>query len=224
MVGGLALKHDLSPFANSAFASVPTETPLSPLFGALPFTQAMLRADSLTRTPNLMAALSLVQMAHANETQQNLNPALVAAYPAGTWGPLKAAPRPRRLRYGFIQTGLSRIRTRCGLSMARCRPSCCSAATLHRQVLCSSPMTSSCSKTGCMACYSIGGRDKIGPDLFGITETCTTEARNRPALAAAAQPDLMGESDSSEGLLSARQPAKFESLDKQFKQHTKEAK
>ena len=75
-----------------------------------------------------------------------------------------------------------------------------------------------------MACYSIGGRDKIGPDLFGITETCTTEARNRPALAAAAQPDLMGESDSSEGLLSARQPAKFESLDKQFKQHTKEAK
>ena len=92
MVGGLALKHDLSPFANSAFASVPTETPLSPLFGALPFTQAMLRADSLTRTPNPMAALSPVQMAHANETQQNLNPALVAAYPAGTWGPLKAAP------------------------------------------------------------------------------------------------------------------------------------
>ena len=67
-----------------------------------------------------------------------------------------------------------------------------------------------------MACYSIGGGDKIGPDLLGITETRTTAARNRPALAAAAQPDLMGESDLSEGLLSARPSAKFESLDKQL--------
>ena len=43
-VGGLAVKHGLNPFVRSAFAAVPTGTPLSPLFGALPFTQAMPRA------------------------------------------------------------------------------------------------------------------------------------------------------------------------------------
>ena len=75
-VGGLALKHGLSPFANSAIASVPTGIPLSPLFGGLPFTQAMLRGDLLTRTPNPMTALSPAPMAQANEMLQNLDPAL----------------------------------------------------------------------------------------------------------------------------------------------------
>ena len=91
-VGGLALKHGLSPFASSAFAAVPTGAPLSPLFGALPFTQAMPRADLLTRSPNPMTALTPAPMAQANETLQNLNPALVAAYPGGGMGPIEGRP------------------------------------------------------------------------------------------------------------------------------------
>lgn len=91
-VGGLALKHGLSPFASSAFAAVPTGAPLSPLFGALPFTQAMPRADLLTRTPSPMTALTPAPMAQANETLQNLNPALVAAYPGGGMGPIEGRP------------------------------------------------------------------------------------------------------------------------------------
>ena len=91
-VGGLALKHGLSPFANSAIASVPTGIPLSPLFGGLPFTQAMLRGDLLTRTPNPMTALSPAPMAQANEMLQNLDPALVAAYPGGSMGPIEGRP------------------------------------------------------------------------------------------------------------------------------------
>jgi FtsP/CotA-like multicopper oxidase with cupredoxin domain len=41
--GVLALKNGLSPFARSAFANVPTGTPLSPLFGAKKFTQRLNR-------------------------------------------------------------------------------------------------------------------------------------------------------------------------------------
>ncbi len=43
--GMLVAKNGLSPFAKSAFASgeIPTGTPPSPTFGALPFTQAMPR-------------------------------------------------------------------------------------------------------------------------------------------------------------------------------------
>jgi FtsP/CotA-like multicopper oxidase with cupredoxin domain len=41
--GALALKNGLSPFARSAFAAVPTGTPLSPLFGATKFSQRMPR-------------------------------------------------------------------------------------------------------------------------------------------------------------------------------------
>ena len=90
--GGLALKHGLSPFVSSAYALVPTGAPLSPLFGALPFTQAMPRADLLTRTPNPMTALSPEPLAQANETLQKLNPALVEAYPGGGMGPIEGRP------------------------------------------------------------------------------------------------------------------------------------
>src|SRR5215472_2638163 len=41
--GMLALKNGLSPFARSAFAAVPTGAPPSPLFGAVPFSEPMLR-------------------------------------------------------------------------------------------------------------------------------------------------------------------------------------
>src|SRR6516225_7461920 len=41
--GMLALKNGLSPLARSAFAAVPTGTPRSPLFGAVPFSEPLLR-------------------------------------------------------------------------------------------------------------------------------------------------------------------------------------
>ena len=49
--GLLALKNGLSPFAKSAFADVPTGTPLSPLFGAQKFTQRMPRLALQTPIP-----------------------------------------------------------------------------------------------------------------------------------------------------------------------------
>src|SRR5215475_3318415 len=49
--GTLALKNGLSPFARSAFAAVPTGTPLSPLFGAARFTQRMPRLRLQTPVP-----------------------------------------------------------------------------------------------------------------------------------------------------------------------------
>jgi len=49
--GMLALKNGLSPFARSAYAAIPTGTPPSPLFGALPFTQPMQRLNLQTSHP-----------------------------------------------------------------------------------------------------------------------------------------------------------------------------
>ena len=55
-VGALALKNGLSPFARSAYATVPTGTPRSPLYGAAKFSQPMHRLEvqkpiPLTRDP-----------------------------------------------------------------------------------------------------------------------------------------------------------------------------
>src|SRR5713101_8078893 len=47
--GLLVAQHGLSPFATSAYGSIPTGAPPSPLFGANPFTQAMPRFDVLPR-------------------------------------------------------------------------------------------------------------------------------------------------------------------------------
>ncbi|MBX2855211.1 MAG: multicopper oxidase domain-containing protein [Rhodobacteraceae bacterium] len=50
--GALALKNGLSPFASSAFAQdIPTGTPRTPLFGALPFTQPMPRLTTQEPLP-----------------------------------------------------------------------------------------------------------------------------------------------------------------------------
>lgn len=49
--GFLALKNGLSPFARSAFAAVPTGTPVSPLFNAQKFTQPMQRLALQTPQP-----------------------------------------------------------------------------------------------------------------------------------------------------------------------------
>ncbi len=90
-VGGLATQHGLNPFVRSAYAgSVPTGTPLSPLFGAQPFTQVMPRADVLARNP--ISTLSPAPLAQANTTLQVLDPALVAAYPGGNTGPIEGRP------------------------------------------------------------------------------------------------------------------------------------
>ncbi len=57
VTGGLLAKNGLSPFAQSAFAQVPTGTPPSPLFGAKKFTHPMPRQElqkpvPLIRQPN----------------------------------------------------------------------------------------------------------------------------------------------------------------------------
>src|ERR1700686_5082347 len=67
--GGLLMPiHGLNPFIKSAFASIPTGAPRSPLGGALPFTQAMPRFDVLPRLP--LSALTPTPTAQANVTQQ----------------------------------------------------------------------------------------------------------------------------------------------------------
>jgi len=90
VVGGLAMKHGLSPFVKSAYADIPTGMPASPLYGALPFTQAMPRADLMRR--QAVSVLDPAPAAQANETQQVLDPALVAAYPGGDMGPIEGRP------------------------------------------------------------------------------------------------------------------------------------
>jgi FtsP/CotA-like multicopper oxidase with cupredoxin domain len=49
--GVIALKNGLSPFARSAFAGVPTGTPPSPLFGALPWVEQLNRLQLQTPMP-----------------------------------------------------------------------------------------------------------------------------------------------------------------------------
>src|SRR6266849_518135 len=82
-VGGLLLwKHGLNPFVRSAYASVPTGFPRSPLFGVQAFTQPMPRFDVLPRNP--IATLHPAPTAQANQTQQLLNPALELIKPGTT--------------------------------------------------------------------------------------------------------------------------------------------
>lgn len=69
---GLALKNGLSPFAPSAFAHVPTGTPLSPLFNAQKFTQPMRRLQLQTPQP-------LTRIASADPASDG-----DAAFPAAT--------------------------------------------------------------------------------------------------------------------------------------------
>ncbi len=92
VTGGLLLKHGLHPFVGSARAEVPTGVPRSPLFGALPFTQPMPRADLFPRLLEPAKTLVPTPRAEANQTLQTLNPALVAAYPGGNTGPVEGRP------------------------------------------------------------------------------------------------------------------------------------
>ena len=88
--GALAWKNGLNPFVNSAFASIPTGTPRSPLFGVQPFTQPMPRFDVLTRNPE-PGFLNPAPTAEANTTQQLLNAALEGVRPGDT-GPIEGRP------------------------------------------------------------------------------------------------------------------------------------
>src|SRR5467141_3392533 len=88
--GGLLLwKHGLNPFVSSAYASVPTGFPRSPLFGVQAFTQPMPRFDVLPR--NAIGTLNPAPTAQANTTQQPLNPALEGVRPGDT-GPIEGRP------------------------------------------------------------------------------------------------------------------------------------
>src|SRR5438034_10799917 len=86
-VGGMLFwKNGLNPFVRSAYASVPTGFPRSPLFGVQAFTQPMPRFDVLPR--NAIGTLNPAPTAEANQTQQVLNPALEGVTPGDT-GPIE---------------------------------------------------------------------------------------------------------------------------------------
>jgi len=87
--GTFVLTNGLSPFAKSAYASIPTGAPRSPLFGVQAFSQPMPRFDVLPRNP--VSALSPAPTAQANTTQQPLNPALEGVR-AGDTGPIEGRP------------------------------------------------------------------------------------------------------------------------------------
>jgi manganese oxidase len=91
-LGGLLWKQGLNPFVRSAYATIPTGSPLSPLGNALPFTQPMPRADLLTRTASPLTTLVPAPLAQSNQTLKTLDPALIAAYPGGNQGPVEGRP------------------------------------------------------------------------------------------------------------------------------------
>jgi FtsP/CotA-like multicopper oxidase with cupredoxin domain len=83
--GLLAPIHGLNPFVSSALASIPTGANPSPLFGVLPFTQAMPRFDVLARNP--VSVLNPAPTAQANTTLQAVDPLL-----GGGFGPIEGRP------------------------------------------------------------------------------------------------------------------------------------
>jgi FtsP/CotA-like multicopper oxidase with cupredoxin domain len=87
--GSIVLQNGLSPFANSAYGTIPTGAPLSPLFGATPFSQPMPRFDVLERKdPSLLTPAPTEE---SNQTQQPLDPALPGVS-AGQTGPVEGRP------------------------------------------------------------------------------------------------------------------------------------
>src|SRR5947209_4651681 len=88
--GALAFKNGLSPFAPSAYGSVPTGFPRSPLFNVQAFTQAMPRFDVLPRNP--VSALNPAPLAQVDETKRHLlDPRLEGVRPGDT-GPNEGRP------------------------------------------------------------------------------------------------------------------------------------
>src|SRR5688500_9082013 len=89
--GVLAWKHGSNPLVRSAYASIPTGLPLSPLFGQTEFSQAMPRFDLLPRIANPMSAFSPVPMEQANTAPQLLDPRLPTVI-QGQTGPVEGRP------------------------------------------------------------------------------------------------------------------------------------
>src|SRR5687768_115833 len=89
--GALAWKQGLNPFVRSAYASIPTGFPRSPLaaFNVLPFTQPMPRFDLLPR--RAPSTLNPAPMKEANTAPQPLDPALPGVAPGDT-GPIEGRP------------------------------------------------------------------------------------------------------------------------------------
>src|SRR5687768_11991027 len=90
--GALMWKHGFNPFVRSAYASIPTGLPLSPLFGQAEFSQAMPRHDVLPRIANPMTGgLTPTPMRTANLTLQTLDPRLPGVT-KGQKGPIEGRP------------------------------------------------------------------------------------------------------------------------------------
>jgi FtsP/CotA-like multicopper oxidase with cupredoxin domain len=87
--GALAWKQGLNPFVRSAYASIPTGLPRSPLFGVQAFSTPMPRFDVLARENP--AVLNPAPTKEANTTQQLLDPALPGVAPGDT-GPVEGRP------------------------------------------------------------------------------------------------------------------------------------
>jgi len=85
--GLLAPIRGLNPFVSSAFGSIPTGFPSSPLFGVKPFSQPMPRPDLFQRHGNVLTFLNPVPQAEANQTLQAVDPAL-----GGGQGPIEGRP------------------------------------------------------------------------------------------------------------------------------------
>src|SRR5207237_5647731 len=85
--GTLVLTNGLSVFAKSAYASIPTGAPASPLFGVQPFTTPMPRFDVMKRNQE-PGFLDPAPTAEANTTQRLLNPALPGVT-EGQTGPIE---------------------------------------------------------------------------------------------------------------------------------------
>jgi len=88
--GTVALQNGLSPFASSAYATIPTGAPPSPLFGAAAFTQPMPRFDVLERKA-LTDLTGPAPQRTSNQTQQLLDPTLPGVKPGDT-GPIEGRP------------------------------------------------------------------------------------------------------------------------------------
>jgi len=87
--GTLALTSGLSVFARSAYGSIPTGAPRSPLFGVQPFSTPMPRFDLLKR--NKVDVLDPAPTALSNQTPRLLDPALPGVT-AGDTGPVEGRP------------------------------------------------------------------------------------------------------------------------------------
>jgi len=108
--GLLAPIHGLNPFVSSAYGTIPTGAPPSPLFGALPFSQPMPRFDVLQRLAP--TALNPLAQAQSNQTQQAVDPLLGGGTgpiegrpPGATWAHQSFAQFPPQVAYVATQEG-----------------------------------------------------------------------------------------------------------------------